>query len=182
MNTKEATKTSLNAMKQEEVHRRDHKISTYKAENHSIIVEGTLFDQRLIDIHHFSGTIRLAGIQHDMVIRLLVNPDLTIEDVEVEMPGHPHEECPETMESLQQIKGLKISRGFTMKIKELFSQGRGCSHLSELLIAMAPAAVQGFWTAFSSDSQPENVDNTVKPFLTDTCWVWRKDGNAIKSL
>ncbi len=174
--------TSLKDLMQENVHQRDLKIKTFKTENNQIIVEGSLIDNRLIDIHHHSGVVKPAGTVHFMVIRLLVDSEFTIREVETEMPCHPHDECPETINSLQQIKDLKITRGFTMKIKEMFGKGKGCSHLSELIIAMGPATVQGAFTAFSSTPLPESRRETMKPFLQDTCWVWRKDGNAIKKL
>ncbi len=174
--------TSLKELREEKVHNRDIKVSTYKSKDGGIIVEGELIDNRLVNTHHHDGSKRSAGTVHHLIIRLLVDNEFVIQDVEVEMPTIPHDECPETKNSLDEIKGMKIMRGFTLKIKEMFSNGRGCSHLSELLISMAPAAVQGFFTALTTEPLPEEMGASVKLFLTDTCWVWRKDGPTLKRL
>jgi len=171
---------SLKDLMEEKIHHRDLKISTYKAKDKCIIIEGQLIDNSLIETHHYSGKMRPAKTIHHMIIRLLIDSKLTIREVEVEMPAFPHEECPETQASLNDVIGMKISRGFTMKIKEMFSGGRGCSHLAELIISMAPTAVQGYWTAFTSEPLPDNLPDTMRLMLSDTCWVWRKDGPALK--
>ncbi len=173
---------SLKELMVEKVHRRDLKISTYKAKDKCIIVEGELIDNSLIETHHYSGVKRPAKTIHHMIIRLLIDDKLTIKKVEAEMPEFPQEECPETQSSLNEVLGMKITRGFTLKIKEMFSMGKGCSHLAELIISMAPAAVQGYWTAFSSEPLPDNLRETMKLLLSDTCWVWRKDGPALKRI
>ena len=164
----------------EKIHNREIKISTYKTSDRDIIVEGQLIDNKLIETLHFTGEHRSPDTIHHLIIRLLINKDLAISDVEVEMPRTPHDECVETIDSLQILKGMKIARGFTMKIKEMFSNGKGCSHLAELIISMAPAAVQGFWTGISSNPLPDEMKNTMLFLLNNTCWVWRSEGPLMK--
>ena len=173
---------SIKDMRKDKIHNRTITVNTYKADDACIIVEGQLKDDKLIETNHYNGSIRPAKIIHNLIIRLLIDSRLTIKDVEVEMPETPHEECPDTKTSLQQIVGMRISRGFSVKVKDLFTQGTGCSHLIELILAMAPTAVQGFWTAISSKPLPDNLRETMKLMLIDTCWVWRSDGPAIKNL
>jgi hypothetical protein len=74
-------------------------------------------------------------------------PKLIIEDIEVEMPTIPYEACLETLNTLNQLKGMPIVAGFTAKGKNLVGGRKGCCHLLSLLTAMAPAAVQGAWSA-----------------------------------
>ncbi len=174
----EALKKSV----REKIHQREINISTFKTDDKEIIVEGSLLDNRLVATYHLSGVDRPPDTVHHLIIRILVDKKLVIRQVETEMPRTPHVECPETIDSLQDLVGMKISRGFTMKIKNMFGKGRGCSHLSELIISMAPAAIQGYWTAISGDPISEDLKYTMKLLLTDTCWVWRRDGPAINQL
>ena len=52
-----------------------------------------------------------------MVIRIQIRgPQLVIEDIEVEMPTIPYDECIETLKSLQPIKGIPIVSGFNAKM------------------------------------------------------------------
>ena len=172
----------LKSQVKEKIHQREMKISTYSAENDQIIVEGILIDNRLIDTFHLSGGKRPADTVHHLIIRMLVDKRLVIRQIETEMPETPHEECPKTMESLQELTGMKISRGFTTKVKDKFGNGRGCSHLSNLIVSMAPAAIQGFWTKVSSKPLPTDLKYKMKLLLADNCWVWRSDGTALKQL
>jgi DUF2889 family protein len=173
---------SLEDLKKSRMHKRDILISTFSTGDKNIIVEGQLIDNKLIDTYHYSGDNRSPDTIHHLIIRLLINPKLTILEVETEMPRTPHEECLETQDSLQILKGMKIARGFTMKIKELFSNGKGCSHLAELIISMAPAVVQGFWTSFSSQPLPKDTVDSMKLLLNNTCWAWRSNGPLMKRL
>ncbi len=166
----------------EKIHQRELKISSYSTENEEIIVEGILIDNRLINTFHLSGGQRPAATVHHLIVRILVDKRLIIRQVETEMPETPHDECPETMESLQKLIGMKIGRGFTLKVKNKFGKGEGCSHLGSLIIAMAPAAIQGFWTNVSSKPLPADLKFKMKLLLADNCWVWRSNGPALKQL
>ena len=93
------------------------------------------------------------GTVHHMIIRMEIEgPKLTIEDIEVEMPTIPYEACLETQGCLNQLKGMPIFAGFTAKVKKLVGGRKGCCHLLSLLTAMAPAAVQGAWSAVIQDT------------------------------
>ena len=167
----------------DKVHHRNISTTTHSCENGDIIVEGELIDNRLVDTFDYQGEKTPPRMIHHLIVRLLINGQtFTIDDVEVDMPGIPREQCIETADSLDRIKGIRIVQGFTLKIKEMYLNGQGCAHLVELLLAMAPAAVQGFWTALSQKPIPKDLSSMAVSFLTDTCWVWRKEGPAICQL
>jgi len=108
-------------------------------------------------------------------------PNLTIEDIEVEMPTIPHEACVETLRCLDPVKGMPIVTGFTARVKDLVGGVNGCCHLLSLLTAMAPAAVQGAWSAMSRKPiDPETYLPMALGRVKNTCWVWREDGPLIK--
>lgn len=48
------------------------------------------------------------------------------------MPVVPGEECLEAAGSLDSVKGLRITGGFTAKVKSLAGNGKGCQHLVAL--------------------------------------------------
>jgi hypothetical protein len=176
--------SALRELSGEKIHSRGIQIDIYSVDENSILVEGTLIDNRLREYYLLSGEKRDPGVIHHMIIRLLIEgPDLHIRDVEVEMLGIPRSQCVETINSLEPIKGLKIFSGFTAKVKSLIGGNRGCAHLVALLLAMAPAAVQGFWAqlsrkkvSFESPAEKERLSN----FMVNTCWVWREDGPVLE--
>lgn len=173
----------IEADKHEKIHTRRIEVATYDCGRHGIIVEGKLKDDRLQAISRPTGEHVPPGTVHHMTIRMQVRgPKLTIEDIEVEMPTVPYEECVETLTSLEPVKGMHIASGFTNDVKGLVGGTKGCAHLVALLVSMASAAVQGAWTAVSRRPADQSgyLDRAVDA-IVDTCRVWRKDGPKFKS-
>ena len=167
----------------EKLHTRNIKVTTYYYDEQRMIVEGFLKDDRYHESYSVTGEKFPEGVIHHMAIRLLVNcSNLLIEDVDVEMISIPREFCRETIDCLAQIKGLTITKGFTLKIKKIAGGTKGCTHLVELLQTMAPAVIQGY--AAHQSQQPAPFDSerakVILHFLTNTCHVWREDGPLVE--
>ncbi len=164
------------------VHNRKIDITTYERAADSVIVKGILHDERLVETYRPTGDIHPPGTVHHMIIRMVIKgPKLTIEDIEVEMPTIPYVACLETQSCLDQLKGLPIVAGFTAKVKRLVGGRKGCCHLLSLLTAMAPAAVQGVWSAVIQEPvEQETYLEMAFGRVKNTCWVWREDGPLIK--
>ncbi|MCB2148216.1 MAG: DUF2889 domain-containing protein [Deltaproteobacteria bacterium] len=173
---------TLDKAKQQKIHTRQIDIATYEGTSGSIIVEGLLRDERLLESYRPTGVIHPPGTIHHMIIRIEIEgPQLVIEDIDVEMPTIPHDACIETLESLAPIKGMSIVSGFTAKVKDLVGGTKGCCHLLALLMAMAPAAVQGAWSAMAREPiDPDVYLPMAMARVKNTCWVWRDDGPLMK--
>ena len=164
------------------IHTRCVEVSTYEHDETHLIVEGSLIDRGFQEYHLETGEKRYPGIIHGMIIRLLVDiSTLTIDDVDVEMPTIPRDECAETKVSLDPVKGLTITSGFTLKIKELIGGTKGCAHLTALLSSMAGAAVQG-WGVYQLQNPGDAESKRVAMFqaIVNTCRTWREDGPLVK--
>jgi hypothetical protein len=171
--------------KGKKLHTRNIKVSTYAYDGRRIMVEGILKDDRFQEAHFMTGEIAPSGVIHHMAIRLLVDcSNLLIEDVEVDMISVPREICRETIDSLSSIKGLTITKGFTLKVKKLAGGNKGCTHLMELIQAMAPAVFQGFASHQSQKPSAFDPDRARKvlQLLTDTCHAWRDGGPYVEML
>jgi hypothetical protein len=175
----------LESYRQGAVHTRNISIATYRAGDEAIMIEGTLRDDRLIEIYSLTtGEMVPPGIVHDITLRLLIGQRLEVKDFEVEMKHVPREECREMTSSLEPLIGRRISPGFTLWVKENLGGPKGCTHLNELLLAMAPASVQGLWSATAS--RPVTLSEVTAAFdaryLVDSCRVWRADGPLVMEL
>jgi hypothetical protein len=183
----EGEDASMDASKEmRAVHSRSINITTYLTGDDSIMLEGVLKDDRLCRTYLLStGKEIEPGVVHHFAVRLFVSgPALLIEKVEVDMIHAPREDCLHTRDSLQPLAGRAIASGFTQWVKKNLGGPKGCSHLNALVIAMASAAVQGFWSARTSRRQDvkEAVNGMSAQFLIDTCWVWRADGPVAANL
>ena len=165
--------------KGKKLHRRNIEVTTYDYDGQKIIVEGFLKDDRLQDSHIITGEKFPRGVIHHMAIRLLVNcSNLVIEDIDVDLLHVPREICQETINCLASIKGQSITKGFTARVKKSVGGKKGCTHLVELLLAMAPAAIQGFashQTQKPTTFAPDRA-KMIYHFLVNTCHAWREDG------
>lgn len=165
------------------IHSRKIEVSTYNYDEQRIIVEGTLQDDRYHESYSVTGEKFPKGVIHHMAIRLLVNcSNLLIEDVDVQMTSIPREFCRETIDCLAPIRGLTISKGFTLKIKNIAGGTKGCTHLVELLQTMAPAVIQGYAAHQSQEPSPFDSKRAklMLHFLTNTCYAWREDGPSVE--
>lgn len=164
--------------KNDSVHTRNISVATYGCNDGGIVVRGELKDDRSVPHYTMDGEKLPPGNIHHMIIRMRIDgTSLAISDMEVEMPGTPHSDCIETRNSLDPLVGLVIAPGFTSRVKKAVGGVKGCVHLTALLLAMAPAALQGYWTHRgrrpAEDAPPREA---IAKFLIDTCRVWRKGG------
>jgi hypothetical protein len=167
------------------LHTRTLELTTYDYDAQRIIVEGFLIDDRFQDSHSILGPVFPAGVMHHMVMRLLVNcSNFMIEDIDAELKYVPQDVCNETANCLALIKGTTITRGFTSKVKKLAGGNRGCIHLVELLLAMAPAVFQGVRSHQSRTPSPADADleKFVSQSLLNTCYIWREDGPSMEKV
>jgi hypothetical protein len=171
--------------KGEKLHTRNIEVTTYYYDEQRMIVEGFLKDDRFQESHSMTGEKFPSGAVHHMVIRLLINcSNLLIEDIDVDLISVPREACRETIGCLAPIKGLIITKGFTAKVKKLIGGKKGCTHLVELILAMAPAAIQGYATYQSRKPVVFDPDyeKMILEFLVNSCRVWREDGPFVEML
>jgi hypothetical protein len=168
------------------VHQRKIEIRTFPLDNRQIIVEGWLTDNRLLAGYHWDGRPRPPGVVHRLGIRLLVGGwPLTIQEAEAEMVEIPHELCRTIEDSLNKTIGLTIAPGFTDQVRRLLGGLEGCSHLTYLLLAMAPAILHGFWTQLSR--QPRPIPQSLEEvqglsYLINSCRLWSEDGPLLQMI
>lgn len=176
--------STLEIDRKKKIHTRDIKIATFAYDDAHIVVEGELNDNRIIPNFSPSGELLPPGNIHHMFVRLLIEIEsIRIVRVEIEMPGVPHQECPETIPHFARLEGMRITPGFTSKVRKIIGGPKGCAHLSGLLMAMASAALQGLWTYRARDHRHgEDINEIAKEYLVNTCWVWRQDGPFVERL
>src|SRR5690606_11841643 len=110
-------------------------------------IEGEMRDVRSYDTAvPEKGTLLAGASLHHMVITLVVDEELTVRDVVSRMEAAPFSVCREVEDSLKTMVGVRMGYGWRHNINERIGGTRSCTHLRELLINMATAALQAIPT------------------------------------
>ena len=163
------------------VHNREISIRTFDLGDHTILVEGSLID------HQHRPWPNEASEEpkpvHHMVIRLKIKgPEMLIEEAEATMPYHPREECPVVLPWIRKLEGSRIAAGFSMKVKKIIGNIKGCAHLTSLVTAMGPSAVQGYWAAYGVEKGRMSLHDQAVKNIINSCYLWREDGPLVEGL
>lgn len=162
------------------IHVRNYRVDAYRAGANVLRLVGHIKDENphgLVDEDPDPMPL------HDMTVVLDVSvPDLAILDCRVEMSTHPHEVCPKILDRYDQVIGLSIARGFTHRVRDALGGPRGCTHVTMLVLAMAPVAWQAVF-AFQDHPWPEPGSEAARAWMRaayelnrGTCWVFADDG------
>jgi len=171
------------------LHSRNIAVSTFEIGQDEILVEGSLRDERLCPVISSSTGVDLPpGTVHHMTVRMtLAVPALEIVSIRAAMPVHPFPECLEACEAAKRLEGLRLVHGFTAEVLRRLGRTKGCLHLTNLLLAVGSAAVQGSWSFLSRKrkrklgASPRQIAERASA-VVDSCLVWRKDGPAAARL
>jgi hypothetical protein len=145
-------------------------------------IEGHLVDTKPFDMPNSDrpgGTIRAGAALHEMWLRLTVDTDLLVHEVEAKTDFGPYSLCGDITDNFKALVGLRIAAGWTQKTRELLGGVKGCTHLVELL---GPVATTAFQTVYASRVKQEGVAGRKgRPPLIDTCHAYRSDGPIVKT-
>lgn len=170
------------------LHDREYRVRAYRLADDRLLIQGAIRDQKPpglyleddpepLTVHHMQLSIEVAF------------PSLEILDANVHFETHPNATCPSIVDHYGELVGLSIARGFTHKVRERFGGPRGCTHTTALLQAMAPVAMQCFWSMKAArardEGQPSPIasgaiaDDEGWKRIIGTCHVWDPEGEAV---
>ena len=163
----------------EPIHQRRVECRGYRRADGLWDVEGHLTDTKTYGFKNdWRGELAPGEPVHDMWIRLTVDEELVVRDIEVVTDAAPFEVCAAITPDFAVIKGLRIGAGWQRAIRERLGGVHGCTHQVEMLGAMATAVYQ---TLFPVRRQRERAAGTaVKPPILDTCHALASDGPVVK--
>jgi hypothetical protein len=144
-------------------------------------IEGHLVDTKSHDIatsHRPGGAIPAGVPLHEMWLRLTVDLDLLVHDVEAVTDWGPYAGCGDITPQFQKLKGLTIKGGWTLKTRELLGGTRGCTHLVELLGPVATTAFQTIYAA-RERAHPAGADGR-RPGLIGSCHMYATDSVIVQ--
>lgn len=171
------------------LHDREYRVRAFRVASDRLLIQGAIRDQKPPGLYVEDDPDPLPV--HHMQMSLEIDfPALVIAGATVHFETHPNAACPAIAPRYEELVGLSIARGFTHRVRELFGGPRGCTHTTALLQAMAPVAVQCF---FSMRAASAHDDGRAGPMtlggpdddgwqrVVGTCHVWDPDGDAVRA-
>jgi hypothetical protein len=160
------------------MHQRQVDCCGYRRDDGLWDIEGHLVDTKTYDLKDLDRGLTPAGQPlHEMWLRLTVDDDLNVLDVEARTVWGPYNMCADIAPNFQVLKGLAIKAGWTQKTRELLGGTRGCTHLLELLGPMATTAFQTVYSLREKRAREQGVRK--RPALIDSCHAWASDSEMV---
>lgn len=168
------------------LHRRSIICDGYQRDDGLWDIEG-----RMEDIKHypfdnkFRGKVPPGEPLHEMYIRLTLDDDLVVREVEARMDHFPFDGCPDITVDYGKLAGVKIGIGWRRAIRERLGGRLGCTHLTELLPVLATVAIQTLMPVImkrrreAAEAEGKAPEKTRPPML-DSCHSWASDGPNVK--
>lgn len=144
-------------------------------------IQGEMRDVRSYDTTISEKGILPAGASlHHMLITLVVDEELTVQDVVSRMETAPFSVCREAEDSLKTMIGVRMGYGWRHNINERIGGTRSCTYLRELPINMATAALQAVPTWKAQQRKGEALPDVDRPHYLNQCRSWRIDGPVVQ--
>ena len=170
------------ASERELLHRRNIDLKAYRRADGFYDVEGHIIDVKPFT-HHLLDSHRAAGEPvHDMWLRLSIDRDLVVQSAEAKLDVGAHSICHLVEPNFADLAGLKIGPGWNKNVRARIGQGRGCTHLLEMLAQMATVAMQAMWSERSPDGETRTPpeERELSPGMLNSCYAYRPESNFVK--
>ena len=174
------TTTALPApVEREQLHTRRYEFGGYRRSDGLWDIEGQMTDTKTYAFENrHRGEVQAGEALHDMWIRLTIDEDFVVRDIQAATAAGPFAACPSAAAGYKRMIGTKLGRGWRQSIRKRLGGVEGCTHLSEMLQAMATVAYQTLYPVRAKKAA-ENP-RPGKPPLIDTCHALRSDGEVVK--
>jgi hypothetical protein len=161
------------------LHTRQFEFHGYQRDDGLWDIEGHMTDTKTYSFHNnWRGEVKTGEPVHDMWLRLTVDDNMVVQDIEATTAAGPFEICPVATPKYAAIKGARIGPGWTKRVKDMFGGPVACTHHTEMLVTIATVAYQ---TIYSAKRKWAGADeDTRRPTFLDSCHAFASDGEIVK--
>lgn len=130
------------------------------------------------DNAHRGGRIEAGDPVHGLNLRVTLDLDFQIHDIEASSDLTPFGVCASATEPMKDIIGMSIGPGWMRKVRDKVGARTSCTHLIEMLTHIATAAYQTMHYAI--EERASDKEKRGKPRIIDTCVALASDGQVVK--
>jgi hypothetical protein len=179
-------------VEREAQHFRNYVFGGYRRADGLFDIEGRMTDTKSYAFpNDWRKTVEAGEPLHDMRIRLTLDEQFVIREVECVTAAGPYEICPAITPAFDALKGERIGRGWSRVLRDKFGGRHGCVHHVEMLRAMATVAFQTLYgwqgrrkrEAGGDGEGPPDREATPgrKPGFIDSCHALASDGEVVRT-
>ena len=170
------------ASEREPLHSRHIECRGYRRSDGLWDIEAHLLDTRGEPIQIFGrGRIEPGEPLHEMWMRLTVNDELKVIEIQASIEHAPYPACPHfPAERFAKLIGQQIAPGWTARVRMALGGPNGCTHLVELLGPLATTAIQTVY-AWRGESLDRLHHQPPADFI-DSCHSLVRDGQVARRL
>ena len=132
--------------------------------------------------NNWRGTVAVGEPLHEMLLRLTIDDNFEIRDVEAATENSPFKMCPDIAPNYKALIGITMGPGWRKAIRTKVGGTEGCTHLTELLFPMATVAMQTIWPVKAQRRKKtvEDQSSSRRPPILDTCHAWATDSPVVR--
>jgi Protein of unknown function (DUF2889) len=164
------------------LHRRVVQCWGYRREDGLWDIEGRMVDTKTYPFPNEDrgGAIQAGEPLHEMWVRLTVNDQFQIHEVEAHTDASPFGLCPAITSRYRQLIGVRIGPGWSLKLKALFNGVQGCTHMTGLLGPVATAMFQTLYGQRYDEDDAKPAEDRPPPPVLNTCHALASDSPVVK--
>ena len=149
-------------------------------------IEGRMVDTKDYVLERFDRSPLQPGLPiHEMFIRVTINNDFKIVDIQTTLSTAPFGECINTAEPMRRLIGATLGKGWRKTIESAICGEQGCTHLRELLFNLATAAFQAIPSYLDHQRRQRGEpppEFSSAPAYVGQCLSWRRDGPVVQKI
>ena len=166
------------------MHTRTIRCEGYRRDDGLWDIEARIVDTKTYAYEEpFRGRREIGEPVHHMAVRLTLDAQMVVRDIEVDMPSTPYAACLGAAPEFRSLIGRRVGPGWRGAVNEAVGGTRGCTHVRELLFPMATVAFQTM-VGWGEDDAPQQPDGASpqRPYFLDGCKAWASDGEVVVQL
>jgi len=166
-------------MNRRPIHARNLSCQGYLRDDQLWEFEATLHDSKA----HAFNTIERGRLPpetpiHDLTLRVCLDDELYIKEIEATMEAAPFQLCRQVPERLKQLCGIQIGKDWLKKVSLVIRREENCTHLTELLRMIANTAFQTIFPYKVRDADSPKIMNAS---IINQCQGFSAQGEIIQS-
>jgi hypothetical protein len=166
------------------LHTREIRCCGYERDDGLWDIEGVITDVKSYSFETIDRGLVPAGVPiHEMHVRLTVDDDLKVVDIEASSELTPFKICPQIAGGVKKLIGARVASGWTRLVQERIGGVAGCTHIMQLILGpLATTVYQTIYPAMAKRKRDAGIpeDNQSKPGWLDSCHGWSSSEDMVK--